>query len=69
MEVSPLIARALLLCDGCRNFEQFSAEGGCLFDCPPELRGYAAKRLLVQLRRKGLVAIYRVVPRTLVAAS
>lgn len=59
VEVSPLAARALLLCDGRRNFEQFSAEAACLFDCPSELRSYAARRLLVQLRRKGLVAIYR----------
>jgi hypothetical protein len=69
VEVSPLVARALLLCDGRRNFEQFSAEAACLFDCPSELRSYAARRLLVQLRRKGLVAIYRTASRAQAAGS
>jgi len=59
IEITPLIARSLQLCDGARTVEEFTARAGPLFDCPEELRRYAARCLLRRLRDEGLIEIYR----------
>ena len=59
IEITPLVARSLQLCDGAHTVEEFTARAGPLFDCPEELRGYAARCLLRRLRDEGLIEIYR----------
>ncbi len=59
LEISALAGQALLLCDGTRTVEEFAEEAGGLFDCPDDLREYAAERLLVHLRKNGLIEVYR----------
>jgi hypothetical protein len=59
VEVTPLIGAAFRLCNGLYTVEQFCARAGPWFECLDELRAYAARRLLVHLRRKGLIEIVR----------
>ncbi|MGA7410068.1 MAG: radical SAM protein, partial [Bryobacteraceae bacterium] len=63
LEVTPLVGRSLLLCDGTRTVEDFEAQAALLFECREDLRRYAARRLLKQLRDEGLIEIYRRKPR------
>jgi len=64
IEITPLVARSLLLCDGTHTVGEFTARAGPLFDCPDELRLYAAVCLLESLRDEGLIEIYRAKPLT-----
>jgi radical SAM superfamily enzyme YgiQ (UPF0313 family) len=59
IEITPLVARSLQLCDGAHTVEEFTVLAGPLFDCPEELRRYAARCLLKCLRDEGLIEIYR----------
>jgi hypothetical protein len=59
MEITPLVAGALLLCDGGRTVAKFAASAEPLFDCPDQLRHYAAQCLLKRLRAAELVEIRR----------
>lgn len=59
MEITPLVAGALLLCDGVRTVAKFAASAEPLFDCPDQLRHYAAQCLLKRLRAAELVEIRR----------
>jgi len=59
IEITPLVAGSLELCDGAHTVEEFTVRAGPLLDCPEELRRYAARRLLKCLRDEGLVEIYR----------
>jgi radical SAM superfamily enzyme YgiQ (UPF0313 family) len=58
IEITPLVARSLQLCDGAHTVEEFTARAGLLFDCPEELRRYAARCLLKRLRDEELIEIY-----------
>lgn len=58
MEITPLIARSLAICDGRNTAADFAAHVGPLLDCPQPLRAYAAKSLLKRLRDNGIVEIY-----------
>jgi radical SAM superfamily enzyme YgiQ (UPF0313 family) len=59
IEITPLVARSLQLCDGAHTVEEFTAQAGLLFDCTDDLRRYAAGVLLRRLRKEGLIEIYR----------
>jgi radical SAM superfamily enzyme YgiQ (UPF0313 family) len=59
VEITPLVARSLLLCDGLHSVADFVARAGSLFDCPRELRDFAARRLLKGLREEGMIEVYR----------
>jgi hypothetical protein len=59
VEVTPLVARSLLLCDATHPVVEFSVVAGKFFVCRKELGSYGAMRLLSNLRDKGLIEIYR----------
>jgi hypothetical protein len=62
IEITPLVARSLEACDAAHTVEEFKAQVAPLFDCPDELRRYAAGCILESLRDEGLIEIYRARP-------
>ena len=59
IEIAPLVARALMLCDGVRTVRQFEEAAGDLFHCADGLRAYAARSLLRQLQSEGMIQLHR----------
>ncbi len=59
VEITPLVARALQVCDGLHTVEQFIAGISECFDGPLELRRQAAEYLLAGIRKKGFIEIHR----------
>ena len=59
IEITPLVAQALLMCDGAHTVTDFIAKAGEMINCPEELRGYAARTLLKLLRDQGMIEIYQ----------
>jgi radical SAM superfamily enzyme YgiQ (UPF0313 family) len=59
IEITPLVAKALELCDGNLTAEDFIARMAPHFEWTAPLRRYAAECLLEGLREEGLIAIYR----------
>jgi radical SAM superfamily enzyme YgiQ (UPF0313 family) len=58
IEITPLVAEALQLCDGNHAVKEITARMASRFACPARLRSYAVECLLRSLREEGLVAIY-----------
>jgi hypothetical protein len=59
IEITPLIAQALLMCDGMHSV----ADLGELFESENGLRGYAARRLAKCLRDGEMIEVYRAASR------
>jgi radical SAM superfamily enzyme YgiQ (UPF0313 family) len=59
IEITPLVAHALRICDGRRTVEEFIAAMSEGFDGPLELRRQAAECLLEKMRQKGFIEICR----------
>src|SRR5208282_1917452 len=58
IEIVPLVAEALKLCDGRHAVKDIAVRMASQFDCPARLRTYAVECLLESLREEGLIAIY-----------
>ena len=59
IEISPLLARALELCDGRRRVEECLAELARCFQGPRELRRCGAECVMEEIRDQGLIEVYR----------
>ena len=59
VEISPLLARSLQVCDGQRTVTECIAELGACFDCSDELRQCAGEYLLKHVHSEGFIEIYR----------
>jgi hypothetical protein len=59
IEITPLIARALSLCDGLQTVAEFEARVLLLFEWPKVLRASPARRLLKRLLEKEMIEIFR----------
>jgi radical SAM superfamily enzyme YgiQ (UPF0313 family) len=59
IEITPLVARGLELCDGRHTVEQFTAGLAESFDGAVRLRRQGAKYLLEGIHKKGFIEIYR----------
>lgn len=59
IEITPLVARALQVCDGRHSVEQFVAGLSERFTGPAELRRRSAEVLLEGIRKKGFIEIHR----------
>ncbi len=59
IEITPLVARGLQICDGEHTVEQFIAGISECFEGSHELRRRAAACLLDGIRKKGFIEIYR----------
>ena len=60
VEIEPLVARALKVCDGRRAVREAVTELAACFDCPDELRRFAGEHLLESVRAEGLIETYRI---------
>jgi len=58
IQIAPLVAEALKLCDGTHAVKEITSRMASQFDCPARLRPYAVECLLESLRDEGLIAIY-----------